>query len=166
MKTWFIWFLSAILAVSFLVWIINIFSDDDPLDKGYIMSEKLIQEIRSIDRKAADMAEAVVMDPSLREQVESESEILEDRLMYLADELERIDPDAYRTVTDQVSESLLDLFFVQMENDTVSLRLGRVIEQQKLKALEDEKEVHKDKGKPESDLGMQVQKSPDQDVEP
>ena len=62
---------------------------------------------------------------------------MEDRLMYLADELERIDPVLYKTVADQVSESLLDLMFVQMETDMISLRLGQVMEQQRLKDLED-----------------------------
>ena len=104
------------------------------------MSQKLVQEIRSIDRKAEDMAEAVIRDPSLREEFMLESETLEDRLLYLADELEKIDPAAYETVADQVSEASLDLFFVQMENDMVSLRLGRLIEQQKLKAQDKEKE--------------------------
>ena len=99
--------------------------------------EKLVQEILSIDRKAEDMAESVYKDPSLRMQLGSESETMEDRLMYLADELNRTDPVAYNTVVDQVSESLLDLMFVQMETDMISLRLGQVIEQQRLKALED-----------------------------
>lgn len=101
------------------------------------MAEIIIQEILSIDRKAEDMAGSILKDPSLRTEFESESKTLEDRLMYLADELERIDPDAYNKVADQVSESLLDLFFVQVETDTVSLRLGQVMEQQRLKSLED-----------------------------
>lgn len=101
------------------------------------MAEILVQEILSIDRKAEDMAGSVLKDPSLRTEFESESKTLENRLMYLADELERIDPDAYNKVADQVSESLLDLFFVQVETDMISLRLGQVMEQQRLKSLED-----------------------------
>ena len=93
--------------------------------------EKLVQEILTIDRKAEDMAESVLKDLSLRKQLGSESEILDDRLMHLADELKRIDPVAYDTVADQISESLLDLMFVQMETDMVSLRLAQVIEQQR-----------------------------------
>jgi len=101
------------------------------------MPEKLVQEILSIDKKAEEMAESVLRDPPLRKQFGSESETMEDRLMYLADELEKIDPVLYKTVADQVSESLLDLMFVQMETDMISLRLGQVMEQQRLKALED-----------------------------
>ena len=101
------------------------------------MPEKLVQEILSIDRKAEDMAESVFNDPSLRKQFASESETMEDRLLYLADELERIDPAAYSTAADQISESLLDLMFVQMETDMISLRLAQVMEQQRLKASED-----------------------------
>jgi len=94
--------------------------------------EQLVQEILSIDRKAEDMAESVLKDPSLRKQFRSESEILDDRLMCLADELKRIDPFAYDTVADQVSESLLDLEFVQMETGMVSLRLAQVKQQLRL----------------------------------
>ena len=101
------------------------------------MPEKLVHEILSIDKKAEEMAESVLRDPSLRKQFVSESETMEDRLMYLADELEKIDPVLYKTVADQVSESLLDLMFVQMETDMISLRLGQVMEQQRFKALED-----------------------------
>ena len=108
------------------------------------MPENLVQEILAIDRKAEDMAESVLKDPSIRKQFGSESETMEDRLIYLADELERIDLVAYNTVADQVSESLLDLFFIQVETDMVSLRLGQVMEQQRLKALEDEKKTTRD----------------------
>jgi hypothetical protein len=101
--------------------------------------EKLVQEILSIDRKAEDMAESVIKAPSLRKKLGSESETMEKRLMYLADELERIDPAAYNTVADQVSESLLDLMFVQMETDMISLRLGQAMEQYRLKAMEDKR---------------------------
>ena len=101
--------------------------------RAYQRPEKLVQEILSIDRKAEDMAESVLKAPSLRKQFRSESEILDDRLVYLADELKRIDPVAYDTVADQVSESLLDLEFVQMETGMVSLRLAQVMEQQRLK---------------------------------
>ena len=101
------------------------------------MPDKLVQEILSINRKAEDMAESVFRDPSLRKQFGSESETMEDRLMYLADELERIDPVLYKKVADKVSESLLDLMFVQVETDMISLRLGQIMEQQRLKAMED-----------------------------
>lgn len=95
--------------------------------------EKLVQEILSIDRKVEDMAGSVLKDPSLRNQFGTESEILDDRLMYLADELKKIDPAVYRSVTEQISESLLDLDFVRMETDMISLRLGQVMEQQRVK---------------------------------
>jgi hypothetical protein len=109
------------------------------------MPEELIREIHSIDGKAVDMAESVLRDPSLRNEFDTESKTLEERLMYLADELERIDSAAYETVADRVSEALLDLVFVQTETDMVSLRLGQVIDQQRAKALEDETRVPKDK---------------------
>ncbi len=77
------------------------------------------------------MAQLVLKNPLLRTSLRKGSETLEVRLLDLADELERIDPVSYETVTEQVSESLLDLDFVQMETDILSFRLGQVIEQQK-----------------------------------
>jgi hypothetical protein len=77
------------------------------------------------------MAQLVLKNPLLRTSLRKGSETLEVRLLDLADELERIDPVSYETVTDQISESLLDLDFVQMETDILSFRLGQVIEQQK-----------------------------------
>jgi hypothetical protein len=77
------------------------------------------------------MAQLVLKNPLLRTSLRKGSETLEVRLLDLADELERIDPVSYETVTDQISESLLDLDFVQMETDMLSFRLGQVIEQQK-----------------------------------
>ena len=95
------------------------------------MSEKLIQEINAIDRNAEEMAESVLKNPLLRSDLGEKSNMLEERLLDLADELEKIYPAAYETVADQVSEALLDLDFVQMETDMVSFRLGQVIEQQR-----------------------------------
>ena len=94
--------------------------------------EKLVQEILSIDRKAEDMAETVLRDPSLRKQFESGSITIADRLIYLADKLKKIDPVAYESVADQVSESILDLEFVEMETGMISLRLAQVKEQLRL----------------------------------
>jgi len=132
MEKWFIWLLLAILAVSFLVWTIKIICGYDSPDKGgYTMSEKLIQELNAIDRNAEEMAESVFKNPPLRSDLGEKSAILAERLLYLADELEKIDPAAYEMMADQVSEALLDLDFVQMETDMVSLRLGQVIEQQR-----------------------------------
>ena len=95
------------------------------------MAERIIQEINDIDRNAEELAELVLKNPLLRNSLEKGAEELEERLLDLADELEKIDSAAYARVADQVSEALLDLDFVQMETDMVSFRLGQVIEQQK-----------------------------------
>ena len=165
MKKWSIWLLLAILAVSFLVWTIKIFCGNDSLDKGHIMSEKLIQELNAIDRNAEEMAESVLKNPLLRSDLGKKSEILEERLLYLAEELERIDSAAYGMKADQVSEALLDLAFVQMDTDSVSLRLGQVIEQQRLKDRDEAKDVLTEKAKPAVGPGMNTPKDTDQDVE-
>lgn len=165
MKKWSIWFLSAILAFSFLVWTINIFCGSDTSDKGYIMSEKLIQELNAIDRNAEEMAESVLKNPLLRKGLEKKSEILEERLLYLAEELERIDPAAYKMTADQVSEALLDLAFVQMDTESVSLRLGQVVEQQRLEDRDKAKDVLTEKAEPTVGLGVHTPQDPDQNVE-
>ena len=96
------------------------------------MKEKLIQEILSIDRKVVDMTESVLRDPSLRKQFESESRTIADRLNYLAGELERIDPVMYRSMSDQISESIEDLWFVEMDSGATSFRLAQVKQQMRL----------------------------------
>ena len=164
MKKWSIWLLLAILAVSFLVWTIKIFRGNDSPVKGYIMPEKLIQELNAIDRNAEEMAESVLKNPLLRSDLVKKSEILEKRLLYLAEELERIDPAAYKMKTDQVSEALLDLAFVQMDTDSVSLRLGQVIEQQRLKDRDETKNVLTEKAEPAVCPGMHTPKDTDQNV--
>ena len=96
------------------------------------MKEKLIQEILSIDRKVVDMTESVLRDPSLRKQFESESRTIADRLKYLADELERIDPVAYQSVSDPISESIEDLWFIEEDSGATSFRLAQVKQQMRL----------------------------------
>jgi hypothetical protein len=102
---------------------------DSSENEAYTMSGKIIQEIKSIDRNAEEMAESVLRNPLLRTRLGKGSEALEERLLDLADELEKIDPAAYAAVADQVSDALLDLEFVQTETDMVSLRLGQIMEQ-------------------------------------
>ena len=128
------------------------------------MSEKLIQELNAIDRDAEKMAESVFKNPLLRSKLEKKSEILEERLLCLSEEIERIDPAAYRMKADQVSESLLDLAFVQMDSDLVSLRLGQVIEQQRLKDRDETKNVLAEKAEPAVGPGMHTPKDTEQNV--
>ena len=51
------------------------------------MSEKLIKEIDTISRYAQEMATLVLENPLLRNDLSEKSEILEERLLYLAEEL-------------------------------------------------------------------------------
>jgi hypothetical protein len=92
-------------------------------------TDALLKEINSIGDKALEMAESVLENPALRDVLGKEGKTLEKRLFHLAEELERTDPPAYKLNSDQVSESLLDLLFVQMDSESISLRLSRIIEQ-------------------------------------
>jgi hypothetical protein len=112
------------------------------------MPEKLIREIMAIDREAEEMAESVFKNPLLRSELEEKSEIMEERLFYLVEELERIDLSASKKMADQVSESLLDLAFIQMDTDMVSLRLGQIIEQERLRDQDEKKDILTEKAEP------------------
>ena len=112
------------------------------------MPNKLIQEIVAIDDVAEEMAISVLKNTQLRSDLEKKSQALEKRLLYLADELERIDPSAYETMANQVSEALLDLAFVQIDTDLISLRLNQVIEQQRSKDRDETKTTNTEKAGP------------------
>ena len=129
------------------------------------MSEKLIQEIKAIDRDAEDMAESVFKNPLLRSELEKKSEILEDRLLSLVKELEGTDPAACKMMADQISESLLDLAFVQMDSDMVSLRLGQVIEQERLRGQDKAKGIFTEQAESPEGLDRQISKDADQNDE-
>ena len=118
--------------------------------------ENYIQELNSIDRKAEEMAGLVLKNPLLRIDLEKTSDILEQRLLFLADELEKSDPTAYRMYSHQISEALLDLVFVQIDTDSVSFRLGQVIEQQRLN--DEDNFTVKGKVKPTAGLDITTRK--------
>ena len=86
MKKWSIWILLVLLAVIFLVWIIEIFRGNDPPDKEHNMSKKLIEELNEIDRNAEEMAESVLKSPLLRSDLKEKSEYIRKgiSIIYLA----------------------------------------------------------------------------------
>jgi hypothetical protein len=93
----------------------------------------ILKEIEEIDGQAYRMAEKVVREPSRRIRLASKANTLTERLNTIAEGLERTYPAVYIKISDQISEALLDLSFVEMDCDTTSLRLWQVIEAENLR---------------------------------
>lgn len=90
-------------------------------------ADKLVEELETVNKRAFQMARSVHRDASLRSQLAEEASLLQKRLLNIADELERIDPDMNKRYFHWISESILDLDFVVAERGVTSLRLGDII---------------------------------------
>jgi predicted ATPase len=95
------------------------------------MSDLSTDEIEAISTQAFDLAETVAQDPGRRAELHATAESLREKLKQLATELRAKDPEAYEQVSDTVSEALLDLKYVIRETEGVSLRLNKVIQDQR-----------------------------------
>ena len=98
--------------------------------------EKLVEEIQAIDKQALEMAGLVLKNPVLRRSLAPQGEALRERLLVIADALKGMDPNVYQEWTDAISESILDLNFVETDLDIVSLRLGEMIKAERLRDQE------------------------------
>ena len=87
-------------------------------------ADKLIEELKAISKRAFGMALSAHKDPALRNQLAGEAHLLKNRLLDIAKELKRIDPAAHQQWFHPISESFLDLQFVEEETGAVSLRFG------------------------------------------
>jgi len=97
------------------------------------MEQELIAELEAIDSQAFAMALSVFKNPELRSELAEKASLLSHRLNFIFEELKRKDLKAYLERSEIISEATLDLNFVEMDIDAVSLRLGTVIETEKLK---------------------------------
>jgi hypothetical protein len=94
--------------------------------------EVLIAELDDIDRQALDLAVTVAQHPALRFGLGAGVKLLKKRLLEIAEELKNTDPATYEGRSDQISESILDLNFVETDSDITSLRLAQSIEAETL----------------------------------
>ncbi len=92
-----------------------------------MMSGKLVEELEAINKRAFEMALSVHKDPASRTQLSQEASLLEKRLLHIAGELEQGDAAMHKQWFHRISESLLELMFVEAETPTVSLRMGDII---------------------------------------
>lgn len=94
---------------------------------------RLLNEIETIDRQSIEMATLVAKNPVLRDTLAEKATRLREKLNDIASELRNTDPAAYHQIFHQISESILDLTFVEMDMNILSLRLIHFIEAEKLK---------------------------------
>jgi len=105
--------------------------------EDWLSENPILKEIYQIDIRSFDMAKRVTQSPKEREKLRDEATELINRLDSLADKLEAEKPYLYNKVTDQISESLLDLSFIEMESDMLSLRLGKYLNDAESSSEED-----------------------------
>jgi len=94
---------------------------------GEAVKPTILEELTLVDRRAFELAELVARDPEQRAKVKDEASRLSVRLDLLADKLEAEHANLYEEWSDLISESYLDLSFVEFDSDVVSLRLGRML---------------------------------------
>lgn len=87
----------------------------------------ILEELNRLDHRAFEMALLVSKDPEQRALLKEEAAGLIELLEDLAEDLEQNHPDLYEQAADKVSESIMDLAFVEAETDAVSLRLGGLL---------------------------------------
>jgi hypothetical protein len=89
--------------------------------------KKLVEELETLNKRSFGMALSVHKDPALRARLSQAASRLQDRLLEIAKELERIDPVEHKQWFFQISESMLDFDFVIADKGITSLRLGDII---------------------------------------
>ena len=101
----------------------------DGLDKSEEPANEnpIVKELNQLDHRSFEMARLIAQ--SNKERSDLREEVLEiiNRLDSLAEKIETEQPGLYDKVADQISESLLDLSYVELETDMLSLRLGEFL---------------------------------------
>ena len=87
----------------------------------------IVKEILKIDTRSFNMAQLVNQNAEERVKLKQEAIELMNRLDSLSNKLEEESPEEYKKIEDHISESQLDLMYVEMENDMISLRLGNYL---------------------------------------
>lgn len=69
----------------------------------------------------------------LRNSLAPQAAAMGERLLVIGDTLKAMDPNIYQQWAEKISESILDLNFVERDLDIVSLRLSRMIGEKELR---------------------------------
>ncbi len=89
--------------------------------------EKLVEELETLNKRSFGMVLSVHKDPTFRAQLSQDASLLQERLLEIAKELERIAPAEHKRWFFRISESMLDFDFVIADKGITSLRLGDII---------------------------------------
>lgn len=90
------------------------------------LADELTDELDAIDRRAFQMARAVLADPAMRTDLAEEAGRLSSRLVEVKKQLEQEDPKACDERRSQISEATLDLTYARFDVPLMSLRLGQI----------------------------------------
>lgn len=90
------------------------------------------EEVRKINLWAFAMAELVLRDSSLRSHLCLPAAQRKKRLIGIAEEIKAGNPTLHRSLSQSISESILDLTFIETDSDSISLRLGPIAELEKV----------------------------------
>jgi hypothetical protein len=96
------------------------------------MSESLIEQIKTIDKQALEMAMIAAQHPALRQRLAESVKLLKERLLEAAAELRDVSPDDYRSCSEQILDILLDLNFAETETNKVSHRMALFLELERI----------------------------------
>jgi len=96
------------------------------------MSESLIEQIKTIDKQALEMAMIAAQHPALRQRLAESVKLLKERLLEAAAELRDVSSDDYRSCSEQILDILLDLNFAETETNKVSHRMALFLELEKI----------------------------------
>jgi hypothetical protein len=87
----------------------------------------ILKEINRLDYRSFEMARLVAQNEKERSDLREEAVEMINRLDSLAEKIETEQSALYDQVADQISESILDLSYVQSETDMLSLRLAEFL---------------------------------------
>jgi len=107
------------------------------------MSESLIEQIKTIDKQALEMAMVAAQHPALRQRLAESVKLLKERLFEAGAELREVSPDDYKSYSEQTLEILLDLNFAETETDKVSRRMALFMELEKIASQKSEEKHDK-----------------------
>jgi hypothetical protein len=93
--------------------------------------EPLLEKLNDIDKQVLDMSQTVWRHPALRASYLESLPLLREKFLEIIEELEQHWPEIYQQVSDQISEIMLDMDFVEEESEAISLRLSAYIDQKK-----------------------------------
>jgi len=95
------------------------------------MLKSLLDQLNYVDKQAFEIAQTVLQHPDFRSLYLESLQLLRRQFSEAIKELEKNWPEIYQKVSDQLSEILLDLNFMENESSDMSLRISALVEQKK-----------------------------------